>query len=123
MKRRQSLKGREPFREVLKRGTRYRGKSVFIIILKEEEFSYYCSEKPVPEKAGARIGIGASKKIGGAHIRNRAKRRIRHAVDELLTEIKGQHCIIMYPTVKTIESRFEDIKKEISGLFGKAGIK
>ena len=54
---------------MIRRGRRAVG-SGFVVLVAEQE-------KPANQRAGSRLGVTASRKVGGAVVRNRVKRRIR----------------------------------------------
>ena len=62
-----------------------------------------------------RIGISASKKVGGAVQRNRAKRVIREAYRQIDREIgvKTGYLIVITPYPKAAEVKMQDVKRDL----------
>ncbi len=68
----------------------------------------------------SRIGIVASKKVGNAVIRNRAKRLLREAVR--LHSIEPGWDIVIIARKKMVGKKYGDIEPAFAGLMGKAGL-
>lgn len=67
------------------------------------------------KKGGVRIGITSSKKIGGAVVRNRARRVIREAVRAQLSENAGPYDIVLVargPTAAQKSYRIEKVLRQ-----------
>ncbi len=69
-----------------------------------------------------RIGITTSKKIGKAHHRNRSKRIIRAAFNELMSEIKPGYDLIFVARGKTPFVKSTDILKSMRQQLASAGL-
>jgi ribonuclease P protein component len=72
---------------------------------------------PEPESAGGRLRIGftASKKIGNAVIRNRAKRRLRAAASQLLPLLgRGGHDYVLVARGTTVARPFQALLSDIT---------
>jgi ribonuclease P protein component len=71
----------------------------------------------------ARLGIAVPKKIGGAVVRNRIKRRLREVWRELLPEIPGgaDYVLLVRPPLAEAETRDEGwLKDRVEEILGKA---
>ena len=64
--------------------------------------------------AHLRVGFTATKKIGNAVKRNRARRRLRAAVDEVLrgTDVSGADLVVV-ARQGTIERPYDDLKNDL----------
>lgn len=69
-----------------------------------------------------RAGITASKKIGNAVRRNRAKRVIRAAFDQLYPCLKGGYDIILVARTRTTMVKSTKVKEYLEKTFKEAGI-
>ena len=70
------------------------------------------------DKKGSRYGVTASKKIGIAVERNRAKRRIRHAIKEVLPKYgKNGYDYVVVATVKTNKVSWKTILNDLEKAF------
>jgi len=74
------------------------------------------------EGQGLRVGVTAGKPIGGAVVRNRAKRVLRAAVQPLLPQIRTHHDLLLLarPGIRDADSR--ELQQVISALLKKAGL-
>jgi len=70
------------------------------------------------DKKNPRYGVTASKKIGIAVERNRAKRRIRHAIKEVLPKYgKNGYDYVVVATVKTNKASWKTILNDLEKAF------
>ena len=123
MKRFYSLKGRNLFKEVYKKGKKIQGNGVKIFILKIDVFNEMFTDKYIPTDAKkVKIGISIQKKIGNAVFRNKIKRRIRSIFGGLLSEMNDGFCIIITPEVDFKSFSFEKSKSAITSLLIKTGV-
>ena len=84
------------FSKVYAANNRYTAKTVSVFVLADKHATRLRKANPLKEKIN-RVGIVASKKLGGAVQRNRARRVIRRAFQELDKEIplvKGKLIVI-----------------------------
>ena len=65
------------FRRVLRRGRRYAHRDVVVITAPVSKKPFNFNGLKRSDSSGSRLGITASRKVGGAVVRNRFKRRIR----------------------------------------------
>ena len=70
---------------------------------------------PVPTSGQLRVGFTASKKIGNAVIRNRAKRRLRAAASQLLPLLgRGGHDYVLVARGTTVARPFPALLSDIT---------
>ena len=75
-----SLETRAQFDRVFREGTRRRSGPVVAVTWRRSADSSVGSEHDLHDGAETRLGLVASRRVGNAVVRNRAKRRLRHAV-------------------------------------------
>ena len=76
-----------------------------------------------PERGEAEIGLGftASRKVGGAVIRNRAKRRLRAAAEAILPlEAKGGRDYVLIARAGTVGRQWEDLLSDLRSTLRRA---
>lgn len=69
-----------------------------------------------------RVGFSVSKKIGGAVVRNRVKRRMREAVSPLIAGMRGGVNVIFVARAPIVDAAFPDICAGMAQLLEKAGL-
>ena len=74
------------------------------------------------KRGGIRIGITASKKIGCAVCRNRARRIVKAAASNLLKNADGSFDIVFVCRAATVEKKSTDIEPVMRRQLVKAGI-
>lgn len=117
MKKKFSLKGRICFKTVYRKGKRIRQKNCtfFIITRCNQRNLKFCRKTEDTIK----IGIVVPKKVGKAHVRNKAKRKFREAFRDYCLSGKYNYCMIVHLYNGFIHMTIEDIKKEIEDCFKK----
>lgn len=95
-------------------GKRAPSKTCTVYVLKDRQAKRYMRRRPDKQYIN-RIGITASKKIGGAVVRNRAKRVIREALRLLQTEytLKTGHLIVIAAREKATVCKMQDVKRDL----------
>ena len=78
------------YRKAYKNGKRASARSISVYVLRDRHAALLKKQNP-EKKTLNRIGISASKKIGGAVQRNRAKRVIREAYRQIDKETGGSY--------------------------------
>ena len=122
-----SLKGRILFKEVYLKGRKIQGTGIRVYTLRS---IYSNNAKPdngsnvLQGKKNIKIAIALTKSFGEAHIRNKAKRRIRAICTGLFSELKDGFCIIVRidsGNVNCLVSSFHLLKYNL-GSMGKCTI-
>jgi len=101
-------------------GSRFTAPAFSLYVLKDRQA--YRFRKARPDKQFInRIGISASKKIGGAVERNRAKRVIREALRQVMAEraLKTGFLIVIAAREKATEVRMQDVKRDLQRALAK----
>lgn len=80
-----------------------------------------CFARPTDEQRAPRIGIAASKRVGSAVRRNRAKRRLREAVRATLDCIPAGTDVVLVASPRVVSASFEAVKADVAGALDRAG--
>ena len=112
VKREYSLKGRKLFKEVIRKGKRFKESGILLIVAKHTSLN---------EDNNFKIGILIHKKYGKANKRNYTKRQIRAALHPLLPLIQNGYYILR-PLDSIHEMPFTELENTIKVLFLKAGV-
>ncbi len=108
------------YHNAFRNGKRKSSKTVGVYVLKDKKA--WILKKANPEKKTInRIGIQASKKVGGAVERNRAKRVIREAYRKIDKEygIKQGWLIVITPYPPAAEVKMQDVVRDLRYCLGK----
>jgi ribonuclease P protein component len=101
------------FRRVYDRGRRFAGRAVVLCVLAE----------PAAEITAPRaVGIVASRKVGGAVVRNHARRLLREAYRLNKQKLKTNLQIVMIARAAIKDQGFAEVQAEVLNLFAAAGI-
>jgi ribonuclease P protein component len=122
VKRINSLKGRNLFREVYGKGKRFKSRGIKLCVLylgSNNEIFRDCIEN---KESAVKIGIKAGRKYGKANKRNKAKRRVREILDEFMSEFESGFCFIITPDIDSKNNTFQENREIIRQLLIKAGI-
>lgn len=97
-------------------GRRAPAKSCTVYVLKDRQARRIMKSRPDKQYIN-RIGITASKKIGGAVQRNRAKRVIREALRLIMQEytLKTGHLIVIAARERATVCKMQDVKRDLQG--------
>lgn len=72
-------------------------------------------EHPGPGEPDVRFGLTASRKVGGAVERNRARRRLREAARDMLSRHAAPgHDFVIIARGETVRRPFDDLKKDLA---------
>ncbi len=104
-----SMTKNNDFRRVYSKGKSYIAPSVVIYVFKDK-------------KGFSKYGITASKKVGCAVKRNRARRVIKRAFLDLVLQVKNGYSIVFVARAKTPFLKSQWLKKDIEKLFKMAGV-
>ncbi len=70
----------------------------------------------------ARLAVGATRKVGRAVKRNRAKRRIREILRMLLTDVEGVDVVALAISPEPVEADFARLREAIGSALRKLGV-
>ena len=116
-----AIKENHLFVKSYRKGERYIGRCISVYILRDYAAKRLCKENPQKEIVN-RLGIAVNKKVGGAVQRNRAKRIIRAAYDELKGDLKRGYLIVISAREDINGKKSTDVSNELSTAFGKLGM-
>ncbi|MEJ5226029.1 MAG: ribonuclease P protein component [Anaerolineales bacterium] len=77
---------------------------------------------PAQEDSHVRFGVTASRGIGGAVIRNRAKRLMREALRPLLPDIRPGWDVVAIARAGLLSAEFRQIQSVVRSLLQRAGL-
>jgi ribonuclease P protein component len=79
--------------------------------------------KPQAERTGLRVGYTVSRKVGNAVARNRARRRLRAAVAEILPAHSAHPCdLVLIGRTNTLTRTWDELRGDLTFAFTKLGI-
>ena len=109
-----AIKENHLYQKAYRKGQRKSSATVGVFVLKDKHASLLQKQHPLKKRVN-RIGISASKKVGGAVQRNRAKRVIREAYRQIDREIgiKTGYLIVITPYPKAAEVKMQDVKRDL----------
>jgi ribonuclease P protein component len=96
------LATRADFSRVYREGHRYPGQILVLYVRSTE--------------GGRRVGVTAGRRLGGAVVRNRAKRRLREAFRRIEPRLRGHGDLVLVARTAAAAVRFEDIMQEMEAL-------
>jgi ribonuclease P protein component len=100
MRRANRLRTAEDFSVVYRAGVRARAGSVVAICVAGDD-------------AEPRVGVTCSRRVGNAVVRNRAKRRVRAAIDGLAGRLAPGTRVVVQATSATIREDFQKLESDV----------
>ena len=104
------------YNKTYRRGKNYVGKLVAVYVLKDYAANKIAKANP-EKKYLNRVGISVSKKLGGAVVRNRAKRIVRAAYDTVKNELKTGNLIVISVRTAATKKKSTDVALELRTAF------
>ena len=110
-----ALKENHLFRKAYQKGGRKSSRTLTVYALKDRAAGLLRKRNPTHETIN-RIGISASKKVGGAVQRNRAKRLIREAFRQIdkTVGIKRGFLIVIVPKPECTACKMQDVRRDLA---------
>lgn len=111
LRRAQRLRSPRDFARAHRRGRRVGGQLVTLTYLRREG-----------EPAPARVGVVAGKRVGGAVVRNRVKRRLREALRRELPRVPAGWDLVCGAKPPATEAPYSALAAELRALLARAGL-
>ena len=99
-----------------RKGKSFVGKLVAVYVLKDLAAKRLANANP-EKKYVNRIGLSVSKKLGGAVVRNRAKRIVRAAYDTLKADVKTGYLVVISVRTAATNKKSTDVARELKKAF------
>jgi ribonuclease P protein component len=106
------------YRRVLRRGRRRAHRDLVVIMTSDQKIPNKTEPLAVVEPAGSRLGITASRKVGGAVVRNRFKRRVRAWFRARRQEFSEDVDLVVIARRSGARLTFAELDQRLSGLLG-----
>lgn len=103
MKKKEVVKSKTDFNNIIKNSPFFKNKNFVLYIRKKEE------EKKL-------FGIAVSKKLGNAVVRNKLKRRVRVIIDDLKQSFPNHYDYIIMIKKGCVDLSFIEMKKDLENL-------
>ena len=110
MKRREMIKDRKVFNNIIQTGSFYKNK-LFVIYIKERK------------NENTKFGIAISNKTGKAHIRNKLKRKVRAIMDNNKKLFKNNYDYIIMIRKACLEASFQEMNESLVSLINEIKVK
>ncbi|MBQ8331334.1 MAG: ribonuclease P protein component [Clostridia bacterium] len=115
------IKENHLYQKAYRNGKRFVGKYVAVYVLRDLAAARLKKENPQKRYVN-RLGLSVSKKIGGAVLRNRAKRVIRAAYDPLRPQLKTGFLLVISARAAINGRKSTDVGAELETAFFKLGL-
>ncbi len=111
------------YHKAYKNGKRVSSRSVSVYVLRDRHAALLKKQNPEKKQLN-RIGISASKKIGGAVQRNRAKRVVREAFRQIdkHTGVRTGFLIVIVPKTECTVLKMQDVKRDLQYCLAKTDL-
>ena len=110
MERRYRLTGPADFQRVRRTGTSY-SHPLFVVVV-------CANELPV-----ARLGVSASRSLGNAVRRNRAKRRLREAFRPVVADVRGGWDLVVIARPALLDAEWSSVQAAARNFLKRAGLR
>lgn len=119
----EAIKEHHLYNKTFARGARFVGRLVSVHVLRDYAAKKRMLAHPLKRYTN-RIGLAVTKKIGGAVVRNRAKRIIRAGLFDLQKThtLKTGYLIVISAREGIVGKKSEDIRRELLYAFEKLGM-
>lgn len=101
------IKDNEEFQLVFKKGKSFANRQLVVYYMEKTGQSHF------------RVGLSVGKKIGNAVTRNRIKRHLRHAFQDLADQIVKPYDIVIIARQPTKDMPYKQFKKSVTHLLSK----
>ncbi len=111
------------YRKAYRAGGKKSARTVTVYVLKDRAAALYRKRNPLKETIN-RVGISASKKIGGAVKRNRAKRVLREAYRQIdgAVGVRRGYLIVLVPHTAATVMKTADVVRDLTACFTSLGL-
>ena len=111
------------YQKAYRRGERCSSRSLCVYVLRDRRAGLIRRQNPTGEYLN-RIGISASKKIGGAVQRNRAKRVVREAYRQIGREyeLRSGYLVVIALREPCTVLKMQDVKRDLKCCLKKTGL-
>ena len=116
-----AIKEHHLYNKAYQKGSRASGASVTVYVLKDYAARRLMLAHPERQTVN-RIGISVTKKVGGACVRNRAKRIIRAAYRALRDGLPTGNLIVISARGAIVGQKSTDVMRELETAFRKLGM-
>jgi ribonuclease P protein component len=118
-----AIKQNHLYRKAFKSGASCVSDTVAVYVMRDRMSQILKKQNPKKEKVN-RIGIQASKKVGGAVQRNRAKRLVREAYRKIDSEngIKKGYLIVICPRTKCTRCKLAEVWNDLRDCLSETGM-
>jgi len=106
------------YRRVLRRGRRNAHRDIVVITTKNQIKSSKSKGLEILHNEGSRLGITASRKVGGAVVRNRFKRRVRAWFRAHRSEFANDVDLVVIARRTGAQLSFDQLDQRLSRLMG-----